>query len=110
MLTHKKPEPMEEEMATGTCTDSEKSDTSEESEPREIHESITSTTEDMREIECSSIQKCLDIIGESPLKRPSKVTPTYAKKKKSKVIDTLKQRLKDVMPTEDSEVKISYIN
>jgi hypothetical protein len=70
-------------MATDISTDSEQSGTSGESEPRLTSEASAPTDNEMREIECSIIQRCLDIMGESPLKRPSKVTPKYAREKKS---------------------------
>jgi hypothetical protein len=66
MLTAEKPEPkeVEKEMATDISTDLEQSGTSEESEPRLTSEECAPNEEEMREIKCSSIQRCLDIMGE----------------------------------------------
>jgi hypothetical protein len=66
MLTAEKPEPkeVEKEMATDISTDLEQSGTSEESEPRLTSEASAPNEEEMREIKCSSIQRCLDIKGE----------------------------------------------
>jgi hypothetical protein len=88
-----------------TSSDSEKSSVSEESDTRDSSASSSLIDQGLTEVECSTI---LENIGESPIKRASKITPTYASKKKSQVINTLKRRLKDVLPTADSEVKILF--
>jgi len=97
--------PVEEQEKMDTSSDSEKSNTSEESEARSNTSSSPVAQGGLSEVECTTIHECLENIGESPLKPPSKITPTYASKKKSQVISTLKRRLKDVLPDKESEVK-----
>jgi hypothetical protein len=96
-------EPMEVQEKMDTSSDSEKSSISEESDTRESNTSSSPIAQGLTEVECSTV---LENIGEAPIKRASKITPTYASKKKTQVINTLKRRLKDVLPTDDSEVKM----
>jgi hypothetical protein len=70
--------PVEEQEKMDTSSDSEKSNTSEESEARSNTSSSPVAQGGLSEVECTTIHECLENIGESPLKPPSKITPTYA--------------------------------
>ena len=48
------------------------------------------------------LNSCLKAVGESPLKRPSKITPTYASRKISKIQTVLQRSL----TTEGAEIQV----
>ena len=55
------------------------------------------------DLEKGNLNDCLDIIGESPLKFPSKITPTYVRAKIAKAQSTLKRKLQYATGQDDSE-------
>ena len=57
------------------------------------------------EFDENNLNSCLEGIGESPLRYPSKLTPTYVRSKVAKVQTTIKRKLQQITGQEDlSEV------
>ena len=56
-------------------------------------------------IEISSVNECLQALGESPLKPISKATPHYSKQKIQKVHSTLKRKILDLSQRGEEEVR-----
>ena len=82
------------EMSFGSNTSSS---SKQDDEPFIIDESSTDEVEVVQHL-----NSCLKEVGESPLKRPSKITPTYASRKISKIQTVLQRSL----TTKGAEIQV----
>ncbi len=98
---------LSEEMNRNVSSEEVKRTVSSESELSEETSKDMDTDEDtsVLPIEMSSVNECLQKLGESPLKPASKTTLSYTKQKIHKVQSTLKRKILDLSAAGEETVR-----